>query len=81
MMIEGVLIFPQLWIAYYLLAKYFLTDNGQRVLSQGQSIAAVRLVLRCIVGQLFGCHGDLAGSALGVHGLLLSPFSLGRLVI
>lgn len=45
------------------------------------SNAAVRLVLRCIVGQLVGRHGDLAGSVLGVHELLLSPLSLGRLVI
>lgn len=45
------------------------------------SNAAVRLVLRCIVGQLVGRHGDLAGSVLCVHELLLSPLSLGRLVI
>ena len=29
--------------------------------------AAVRLVLRCIVGQLVGCYGDLAGSELCVR--------------
>lgn len=46
-----------------------------------QSNAVVRLVLRCIVGQMVGCYGDLAGSVLGVHESLLSPLSLGRLVI
>ena len=46
-----------------------------------RSNAVVRLVLRCIVGQLVGCYGDLAASVLGVHELLLSPLSLGRLVI
>lgn len=45
------------------------------------SRASVRLVLRCIVGQLVGCYGDLAVSMQGVHELLLSPRSLGRLVI
>lgn len=44
-------------------------------------MAAVRLVLRCIVGQLVGCYGDLAGSVQGVYELLLSPLSLRRLVI
>lgn len=28
------------------------------------SSAAVRVVLKCIVGQLVGCYGDLAGSVL-----------------
>lgn len=46
-----------------------------------RSNAAVRLVLRCIVGQLVGCYGDLAGYELGVHELLLSPLSLEGLVI
>lgn len=31
-----------------------------------ESSAAVRLVLRCIMGQLVGCYGDLAGSVLCV---------------
>lgn len=45
------------------------------------SSAAVGPELRCIVGQLVGCHGDLAGSELAVHESLFSPLSLGRLVI
>ncbi|MEQ2204844.1 hypothetical protein XENOCAPTIV_019469 [Xenoophorus captivus] len=31
-----------------------------------QISTAVRLVLRCIMGQLVGCYGDLAGSELSV---------------
>lgn len=44
------------------------------------SSAAVRVVLKCIVGRLVGCYGDLAGSVLPVHELHLSPLSLGSLV-
>lgn len=42
---------------------------------------AARLVSKCIMGQLVGCHGDLAGSLLSAHELLFALLSLGRLVI
>lgn len=45
------------------------------------TIAVVRLMSRCIVGQLAGCYGDLAGPVLGVRERLLYPLSLVRLVI
>lgn len=40
---------------------------------------AARLALKCIMGQLVGCHGDLAGSLLSPHELLFALLSLGDL--
>lgn len=37
-----------------------------RTKPRAESSAAVRLVLRCIVGHLVGCYGDLADSVLCV---------------
>ena len=40
-----------------------------------------RIVARCIVGPIVGCYDDLAERALCIPGSLLSPLSLGKLVI
>lgn len=66
-----------------MLTVFWLDVSEQRAGAKpgARSNAAVRLVLRCIVGQLVGCYGDLAASVLVVHELLLSPLSLERLVI
>lgn len=45
---------------------FFVFFFGERARTKpgAESSAAVRLVLRCIMGQLVGCYGDLAGSVL-----------------